>query len=54
MIIDAGRQIDAYLESAKEHDKQAAAREATLMKAIRIISNWDREEAVVREQMLVP
>ena len=54
MIIDGDRQVEAYLDRAKEHESKAAEYQATLTKTNKIVSNLEREESAIREQMLVP
>ena len=54
MIVDHDGQAEAYLNRAKGHENRAAEREATLTKTNKIVSNLEREEAAIREQMLAP
>ena len=54
MIIDGDRQAEAHLDRAKEHESKAAEYQAMLTKTNKIVSNLEREESAIREQMLVP
>jgi hypothetical protein len=54
VIVDGDRQARAHLNRAKQHERKAAECEATLVKVNRSIADLQREEASIREQMLVP
>lgn len=54
MMVDADHLVEMCLARAKEHDRKAAEHEATLTITNKIISNLEREEIAIREQMLVP
>jgi hypothetical protein len=56
MIIDGDgdAQVKVHLARAKEHDRKAAEREASLVKTNKIVAELEREEAAIREQTLVP
>ena len=56
MIIDGDgdAQVKVHLARAKEHGRKADERESLLVKANKIVSDLEREEVAIREQMLVP
>lgn len=56
MIIDGDgdAQVKVHLGRAKEHDRKVAEREAMLTKVNKIVSELEREEVAIRDQMLVP
>jgi hypothetical protein len=47
-------QVDAYLDKAKEHDREEAEALSKAAKAEKTIAALEREETALREQMLVP
>ncbi len=55
-IIDGNgdAQVKMYLARAKGHDREAGEQDALLTKAKKIVAGLEREEAAIREQMLVP
>lgn len=56
MIIDGDgdAQVKVHLGRAKEHERKVVEREGMLAKTNKIVSDLEREEASIREQMLVP
>ena len=56
MIVDGDGdvQVKVHLARAKEHKRKAAEREAQLRKTNKIVTEMEREEAAIHEQMLVP
>jgi hypothetical protein len=48
------RPPEEYLNRAKDRERQAAEEEATLAKIKKVVANLQREEASIRNQMLVP
>lgn len=56
MIIDGDgdAQVKVHLGRAKEHDRKAAEQEALLVRANKIVAELERQEAAIREEMLVP
>jgi hypothetical protein len=54
MIVGGDRDVKAYLERAKQHDRKIAECEAAMAKVDKAISNLEHEEAAIRVQMLVP
>jgi hypothetical protein len=56
MIIDGDgdAQVKVHLGRAKEHERKAAKQESLLANANKVVTELEREEAKIREQMLVP
>jgi hypothetical protein len=56
MIIDGDgdARVKMHLARAKEHERKAAEQESLLAKANKVVAELEREEAAIRERMLVP
>jgi murein L,D-transpeptidase YcbB/YkuD len=54
LMVGGGAQVKACHGQAQENDRKAAEYKATLTKADKIVADLERQEAAVREQMLVP
>ena len=56
MIVDGDgdAQVKVHLARAKEHVRRAAEWESLLVKANKVVAELERDEAAIREQMLMP